>query len=191
MRKSSRNAIGSGPTRGRITAFASALGHPGLEASLDAIFFEASNTKSFASPQERAAFRYRWLGRYLEHDPAVAHLAWAEDGSLAGYVVGCLDDPARTPRFDDIGYFHLLADLTSQFPAHLHINLAADHRGQGTGSRLIDAFATAAAARGAPGVHIVTSHGARNVGFYLRNGFGERRVFPWKAGNLVMLARAL
>jgi ribosomal protein S18 acetylase RimI-like enzyme len=171
--------------------FAAGAGRPGLEASLDAIFFDASNTKSFGSPEERSAFRYRWLGRYLEHDPDLAYLAWTDEAALAGYVVGCLDDPAQTRRFDDIGYFHLLTDLTAQFPAHLHINLAADHRGRGTGSRLIDAFAAAAAARGAAGVHIVTSHGARNVGFYLRNGFSERRIFPWKGRDLVMLARAL
>ena len=36
-----------------------------LTGQLDAIFFEASGTKSFASEEARAAFRERWFARYL------------------------------------------------------------------------------------------------------------------------------
>ena len=48
-----------------------------LMAQLDAIFFEASGTKTFASSEECATFRERWLGRYLAHDAQHAFLALA------------------------------------------------------------------------------------------------------------------
>ncbi|HEX5666236.1 MAG TPA: hypothetical protein VFX71_05335, partial [Hyphomicrobium sp.] len=100
-----------------------------LMAQLDAIFFEASGTKTFASSEDRAAFRERWLGRYLAHDAQHAFLAVAGAGSpgetLAGYLVGSIEDPALAPRFDDLGYFKALSHLTARYPAQLHVNLAS------------------------------------------------------------------
>jgi GNAT superfamily N-acetyltransferase len=163
----------------------------GLGRQLDAIFFGASETKSFASDEARLAFRQRWLGRYLEHYPGDALLAMGRDGRVAGYLVGCLEHPAAAGRFDDIAYFKAFAHLTGRFPAHLHLNLAPEFRGQGIGSRLIAAFARHAEAAGAVGVHVVTGKGMRNVGFYERNGFalaGEARV---DRRLLVLLGRYL
>src|SRR5687767_7832857 len=42
-----------------------------VAAQIDAIFFEASGRTTFASPEERTAFRERWLGRYLRGDTDV------------------------------------------------------------------------------------------------------------------------
>ena len=42
-----------------------------LSDQIDAIFFEASNTKSFESDAARAVFRERWLGRYLRARSAI------------------------------------------------------------------------------------------------------------------------
>ena len=42
--------------------------NPEVAAGIDAVFFEASNTKSFADAAARRTFRERWLGRYLVHD---------------------------------------------------------------------------------------------------------------------------
>ena len=162
-----------------------------VHAALDAIFFEASSTKAFVTPAERSAFRERWLGRYLRLDPGLAFLALAPADRVAGYLVGCCDDPARTPRFDDVGYFQLLADLTVAYPAHLHVNLAPEFRGSGLGGRLVETFVASVRDRGAPGAHVVTSHSARNAGFYERHGFRRLRVFPWNGRDLVMLGRAL
>lgn len=166
-----------------------------LNAEFDRIFFEASVTKSFASPDARAAFRERWLGRYLSHEPHLAFLAF--DGSndpppaLAGYVVGALEDPARSERYADIGYFPTLADLTRRFPAHLHINLAPHARGQGLGSILIGRFVAEARARRSSGVHVVTGAASRNTRFYKRNGFTYEHRFFWGGGEQVLLGRAL
>ena len=87
-----------------------------LDDALDAIFFEATHTKSFETEAVRAAFRRRWLGRYLEMRPDLAHILFVGDAAraetLAGYVVGAHEDPAQTDRYDDVGYFHLLSDVT-------------------------------------------------------------------------------
>jgi GNAT superfamily N-acetyltransferase len=158
---------------------------------IDAIFFEASATKSFVSDAEREAFRERWLGRYLAHYPAQAFLALSEDGSVAGYLVGSLDDPARTPLFSDIGYFASFAALTAEYPSQIHVNLAPDWRGQGIGAHLIEAFAEDARRAGARGVHVVTARGMRNVGFYTANGFHEAGALISNGRDIVFLARSL
>lgn len=162
-----------------------------LQSALDTIFFDASNTKSFASEEARAAFRERWLGRYLTHDPQWAYIAQLGSGEVAGYLAGSLSDPAQTPRFSDIPYFAAFKELTRQFPAHLHVNLAKGLRGQGLGSALVQRFMRDAAEAGAPGVHIVTSRGARNVGFYTRNGFTEKCATGEGLREVVFLGREI
>jgi GNAT superfamily N-acetyltransferase len=165
--------------------------HERLTLEVEAIFFEASATKAFASEAERGAFRERWLGRYLEHYPEYAYLALGEDGAVAGYLVGSIVDPARTPLFADIGYFARFAALTADFPAQLHVNLAPCRRGQGIGAALVETFAEDARRAGAPGVHVVTGRGMRNIGFYEANGFREAGAMRENGRDLVFLARSL
>jgi ribosomal protein S18 acetylase RimI-like enzyme len=173
-----------------ISRYLDAAKTPELVQEIDAIFFESSNTKSFESAEARTAFRERWLGRYLVHDPDFAYLARTADGTAVGYLVGAVDDPARTARFSDIGYFSALAEQTCFFPAHLHVNISAGFRNQGLGGRLIHRFVAHAKAAGAQGVHVVTSEGAANIEFYKRNGFSEvARAGP--GDQLVFLARSL
>jgi GNAT superfamily N-acetyltransferase len=160
-------------------------------AQIDAIFFAASNTQQFADQEERKAFRERWLGRYLDRYRDHVFLALDPEARPIGYLVGCLDDPAHQPLFSDIGYFAILSDLTGRYPAHLHINLDADWCGRGIGAQLIETFCAHAVAVGSPGVHVVTSEGARNVRFYERCGFRPLRSFDWNASRLVMLGRDL
>jgi GNAT superfamily N-acetyltransferase len=160
-----------------------------LSAALDAIFFEASNTQSFADDAARAAFRERWLGRYLDHDARYAYLALAASGRVAGYLVGTVDDPVLTSRFADIAYFSAFPELTKRYPAHLHVNLAPAFRNLGIGGRLIERFVADAKRAGVPGVHVVTSAHSANVRFYNRNGFAEAgRIEASEA--LVFLARS-
>lgn len=162
-----------------------------LVPAIEAILFGAAATQTFPDAIAKAEFRERWLGRYLDHYGGEAWIAIDREGRVAGYLVGCLDDPAQGSRFADIGYFPLLAPHTRSFPAHLHINLDARWRGRGIGARLIEAFVGDLAARGIPGVHVVTGAGMRNVAFYARNGFAEVHRFAWNGRDLVMLARRL
>lgn len=162
---------------------------------MDRIFFEASATRSFASDELRTAFRDRWLGRYLRLEAANVFLMFRgtdiDPSHLVGYVAGALDDPALSERYDDIGYFPLLRDVTRRFPAHLHVNLAPEARGAGLGSLLVNRFASEASAAGAPGVHVVTSASSRNVGFYKANDFSFEYPFDWRQAHLVLLGRTL
>lgn len=159
--------------------------------AIDAVFFAASGTQGFPSALARARFRERWLGRYFDHpdDAALSFVAVDERGRVAGYVIGSTDDPAVTPRFADIGYFAELGALTAEYPAHLHINLAEDARGRGTGRALIEAFCCAVRARGVRGCHVVTGADARNRRFYGRLGFQPLRTLSWSGSPIVMLGR--
>lgn len=163
---------------------------PEIERGIDAIFFESSNTKSFESERSRAAFRERWLGRYLRHDPQFGYLALRPSGEVAGYLVGAIEDPAQAARFADMEFFTALREQTKKFPAHLHVNVAPDFRNRGIGGRLIDHFVADAKAYGSPGVHVVTGAGSPNISFYNRNGFSEI-VRAGASGQLLFLGRAL
>jgi GNAT superfamily N-acetyltransferase len=164
---------------------------PALIEQINTIFFEASS-RTFPPGPERDAFRERWLGRYLRGGSDALFLALQGEDTVAGYLVGAVENPALQERFADIGYFRTeFAELCRQFPAHLHINLSPAFRSRGIGARLIEAFAGYASGRGAAGMHIVTGQGMRNVRFYERCGFGERGKAPWKGGEVVFLARSL
>lgn len=167
------------------------LGERQLIAGLDEIFFEASSVKSFSGDVERAAFRERWLGRYLSRDPQLAFIALDGGKEVAGYIVGSLEDPAASAGFSGIWYFRQFAALTQRYPAHLHINLAPRYRNRGLGGALIARFVAEVRAAGAPGVHVVTGEGARNIGFYGRNGFHQAGRAQQGAARVVFLARDL
>jgi GNAT superfamily N-acetyltransferase len=163
----------------------------GIEAAIEAIFFEASG-RTFEPGPEREAFRERWLGRFLARWPELAFVLMTEPRDAAapvvgGYLVGCLDDPAASPLFDDISYLRDFAEICADFPAHLHINMAPAARGRGLGGLLVGVFAAVARERGAPGMHVVTAAGARNVGFYGRLGFSEQGRTVWNGKPLVLL----
>ncbi len=162
-----------------------------LVAGLDSIFFETAGIQTFPDAASRAEFRERWLGRYLVHDADHVWLTLTATGEVVGYLVGCLADPARTERFADIGYWPAIAQMTSRYPAHLHINVSARWRSAGVGTRLIEAFAMDARREAAAGMHVVTALGLRNVDFYARNRFEEVARFPWTGKTLVMLGRTL
>jgi ribosomal protein S18 acetylase RimI-like enzyme len=170
-----------------IRRFLDVAGSRAVMAAIDAIFFEASHTKTFESETARAAFRERWLGQYLAAAPEWAYVALSgTDEEVVGYLVGMIEQqqtcalgPSSVPRA-----------LLAHYPAHLHVNVAHDWRGAGIGAKLVARFAGDAAAAGARGVQLVTGAGARNVGFYQRCGFREvARIGEGDA--LVVLARAL
>ena len=162
-----------------------------ISMGLDSIFFEASSVRSFASDEEMAIFREKWLGSYLALNPKDSFLALDDRFEVVGYVVGDLENPAGTPRYASLGYFDHFSPYTPAYPAHLHMNVASQHRSRGLGARLVEAFAAHAKACGCPGVHVVTGAGMRNVGFYVRNGFEPIAEAPWNGRQVVLLGRKL
>jgi GNAT superfamily N-acetyltransferase len=163
---------------------------PDLLEQIDEIFFSSSATKSFASLKERSAFRERWLGRYLEHDPHWFYVGLKER-RVVGYLAGAAEDPAISQRFSDIGYFPMLRDETARFPAHLHVNVREGSRDAGIGSRLISRFVSDLEQIGLPGVHLVTGRHSRNIPFYERNGFAAVRTLKCGDCEVVMMGRKL
>ncbi|MGI9479583.1 MAG: GNAT family N-acetyltransferase [Hyphomicrobiaceae bacterium] len=161
-----------------------------VDNAVERIFFAASSVQSFRDAAHRDAFRWLWLGRYLEEEPDEAFVAIA-DGAVCGYLVGSLIDPAPRAVFRELDYFQDFAAETARYPAHLHINLDERFRSLGIGGRLIARFDAHATAQGVPGMHVVTGDGMRNVGFYTRLGFREVARAPRNGGVVVMLAKAL
>jgi ribosomal protein S18 acetylase RimI-like enzyme len=152
----------------RIERYLEVSPRTGLGETIDAIFFEASATQSFESPGERAAFRERWLGRYLSEYPHFAYLAVDAGDAVVGYLVGSPEPPPP-----ETNPFENFRDLTRRFPAHLHVNTAHRCRNKGYGGKLIDVFVADLRKAEVLGVHVVTTADSKNVRFYNRNRFME------------------
>ena len=164
---------------------------PSLLPRVEEIFFTSSAIQKFADEARRERFKVRWLGRYLEHYLERFFVARNNGDAVVGYLAGCLDDPARNPLFADLGYYRAFGPLCASYPAHLHINVAADVRNLGVGAALIAAFAAQVSQRRLPGLHLVTNEGARNIRFYERNGFRLLATTSWNDAPVVFMGREL
>jgi len=155
---------------------------------MDDIFFEASSVQSFASVDEKSAFHWRWLGRYLAEEPEHAFVSLGADGAAVGYLVGSLRDPAQRAEFAELAYVRDFAGLTPDYPAHLHVNVKEGQRGKNVGAGLVEEFCAHVRRQGVPGLHVVTGAGMRNVRFYKRLGLREVGRAARNGGIVVMLA---
>ena len=140
--------------------------HARLSAQVEAIFFEASG-RTFAPGPERDAFHERWLGRYLQGDTDVVLLALDGRETVAGYLVGALDDPSAAAALRR--YLLFQARVSRSVPA-LSGPPAHQYRARLSqpgmwALQLIEAFAARARQAGAPGMHVVTGKAGaqRNV----------------------------
>jgi GNAT superfamily N-acetyltransferase len=162
-----------------------------LLAIVESIFFDTSTVQIFADEKTRNSFKAKWLDRYLEHYIDSFFIARADDGVLIGYLAGCLENPALNLLFDDLGYYKAFAPYCASYPCHLHINVAAEYRNHGVGAALIEAFATQALNAQAPGMHIVTNEGARNIRFYERIKFRVLSTTDSSGARVVFMGRQL
>lgn len=144
---------------------------------IDDIFFQSSATRFFSSKQEKDAFRERSLGRYIERHRDSFFVALDGSGLVVGYLAGCLKNPTELAHFSDIEYFETISDLCRDYPAHLHVNVAAPWRNHGLGAALVERFVMWARLHSVDGIHLVTSRTSRSIPFYQRSGFQELRVF--------------
>ena len=160
-------------------------------AAVDDIFFFTSRTQSFSGDAARAAFHERWLSRYLEHWPDLCFVAENGAGDITGYLAGCPDNPVLSPDFADHHYYTLFEAECRLYPAHLHINVHPDNRGEGTGQALIERFAAACRLRACGGLHAVTAEGDRNNRFFENCGLTIRARGDWNGMGLVFCGRSL
>jgi GNAT superfamily N-acetyltransferase len=162
-----------------------------LSSIIENIFFATSRTQIFADEEARNSFKAQWLDRYLNYYIDSFFIARADNGVLIGYLAGCLENPTLNPLFDDLGYYKAFAPYCTSYPCHLHINVTADYRNHGVGAVLIEAFATQALNVKAPGMHIVTNEGARNIRFYERNNFRILSTTYSNGARVVFMGRPL
>jgi GNAT superfamily N-acetyltransferase len=170
----------------RIAALADVDG-PALMPQIEAIFFGSAATTTFASEADRAAYRELWLGRYVRHCPQQFLVATTAEGEVAGYLAGALfsnRDPLPGPDYYDA----FPAALIDAYPAHLHVSVRHDFRGQALGSTLIDAFRAICHAHNAPGLHAVTAAESRAAAFFTCCGLNERATADWRGRRLYFLA---
>ena len=151
---------------------------------------------------DQRLFTDYWMTYYLDHEPESAFVALADDepvGYLVGccdtrrfervqstvvwpmlwrrLITGRYGLPLRVVRFLWRTFRSQTQDRAlepplHEYPAHLHMNVAAGHRNQGHGARLMVAFLDHLHARGVRGVHLMTTnHNTLAVPFYENRGF--------------------
>ena len=165
-----------------------AAGGSDVMAQIEAIFFDSAATQNFASEADRAAYRDLWLGRYLEHAPGEFLLALG-DGSVIGYLAGSLI--SNSPPLPGPDYYPLFpAELIAHYPAHIHVNVRADHRGRGIGAGLVHAFAQRRRTHETAGFHAVTAEGSRSAAFFEKCGLRSAAGATWLNRPLKFLVSA-
>ena len=153
-------------------------------AAIEAIFFLSSTTPLQGGARE--SFFRIWAGNYLDRMPGQC-LIHEEEERVLGYLVGCANSRDAAPLLEEIFYYDTFAEFYDAYPAHLHINLHPEARGQGIGGELVKNYI---ARVGVP-THVMTAVGARNVTFYERLGFATVAVRRLKDRDLVMLGRTV
>jgi GNAT superfamily N-acetyltransferase len=158
----------------------------GLVSAIEEIFFLSSPSGGTLAGAERGEFFRRWTGYYLDQETEFC-LLYDEGGRVLGYLTGCAASHDAARLFDDLFYYAAFADFHDAYPAHFHVNVHPDARGQGVGAVLVEKFATQVGTA----VHLVTAPGARNVRFYDRLGFATVAMRRVDGRDLVMLGRNL
>lgn len=136
-----------------------------------AVFWETAAVTDFSHEAAHRQFIYKYLEYYRDAAADLFLVALGPEERVYGYICGVADTRAHPELYRVAEHIPVFDDLYSEYPAHLHINLTADSRGHGLGSRLIHALEERLNARGVRGLHLVTSEGARNVTFYRKNRF--------------------
>lgn len=151
------------------------------------IFWETTTKRDFADINARVAFQNRYLETYRDECVFVA----VDGEGVRGYLVGVTATLAHPEILELNPHLALFESFYSRYPAHLHINCTEAVRGQGVGGQLLAAFEAYLRAEAVSGVHLITAATARNVGFYLKNGYDHRVERLWQERPLLLLGKAL
>ena len=149
---------------------------------------------NFESEQKREAFEDRWMGPYLQDLPSetLFFLAKDDDDVVQGYLLLAQDSKLFLEAFSNRAKsYQVFSDLFEEYPAHLHINLTPNCRGQGVGSKLMKSLIVHLTEQKVEGVHLVTSPDARNVSFYRSNGFLVEEQRPLRSTPLLFMGQKI
>src|SRR5437763_17208556 len=75
---------------------------------IEEIFFATSPSAKTLRPDERQPFKERWLGGYIAYDIESFFVAITEVCTVAGYLAGCLDNPAHIRALPIMATMHHL-----------------------------------------------------------------------------------
>jgi ribosomal protein S18 acetylase RimI-like enzyme len=162
-------------------------------------------------------FGLRWCLDYLWHDTDNCFVAVDQgNGQVVGYILGTLDSYVQVQRFKTLMvpkikqywkrmrsktvfdfFFYLmiryvnqdvLKSLFSEYPAHLHINLAPEYQRRGIGSQLLSAYEDNLRKNNVPGYHLgVGADNQVGIGFYRKMGLDQLQSVP-KIGKPLAIA---
>jgi GNAT superfamily N-acetyltransferase len=160
------------------------------EVQAEAVFWASAGARRFESEGAHRAYRSLWFGRYLQHAPDEFFVALGAQDEVLGYLAGALASNAAPLAGPD--YYPLFPpELVARFPAHIHVNVAADRRSAGLGAALVRAFAEHCRKRRTPGLHAVTASGTRSAAFFEKCGLGQRGAARWRGRDLAFLGMQL
>lgn len=154
----------------------------------ETILFANAVTQDFASEQARADYRKLWFGRYIDHFPDEFFVVLDDGGSVLGYLAGSLVSN-RPPLPGPDYYAQLSANLIVEHPAHIHVNIRGDVRGEGLGSHLVEAFAVHSHERRCNGFHAVTALDSSAPRFFRSCRMKDLAEIMWNGRKLLMLGR--
>jgi len=126
---------------------------------------------------------------YTEQEPQNCFVCTDENDEAVGYII-CSDNVKRwrkvfmkeyfprirhrklSEKLMGIGEIAAHSLFASRYPAHLHIDILKEYRGNGTGTRLMDALVAHLKENGVRGVQLcVDGENVRGINFYKRYGF--------------------
>ena len=132
---------------------------------------------------------------YIEHEPHNCFVCTDENDNAVGYII-CAENAAKwgkifikkyfpqirhrkfSDRFTALGECFIHFIFSSQYPAHLHINVLKDYRG-GTGTALMQQLLSHLKAKGIKGVNLcVDADNPKAISFYEKKGFKTLMKFP-------------
>ena len=132
---------------------------------------------------EREAFAAHWIGPYRDLRPDWTWVA-ESDGKVVGYLTGAPDtldfEKERrrvfNPPPDSRDFFSpaIRLKLWTEHPAHLLMNVAADFRGMGVGSKFLQSFFTELRRKKVPSAHLIC--GPASYPFFERMAFRAEAV---------------
>ncbi|GAA4966928.1 GNAT superfamily N-acetyltransferase [Nonomuraea thailandensis] len=104
----------------------------------------------FLAVADTVAFEDKWEHEWWPRLRAQSPRRPVQPGSPDVWLHSYVENPPRTP-----------ADITSRYPAHIHVDLLPEAQGNGHGRRLWTTAIKALRSRGVPGVHLGVA--ARNT----------------------------
>ncbi len=114
---------------------------------------------------------------------------WTATAGSAAYLAGSRvsdRDPLPGPDY----YAVFPRGFVDAYPAHLHVNVREDCRGQALGARLIDAFRAYCLSQKTPGFHAVTAAGSPAAHFFGKCGLLPCAAADWRDRRLVFMGEA-